>query len=128
MFRLNHIGLTYSNVDQQAERLGIQPLDHGTFKDRLRTHLFNIQTRRPTHILVAQEHHQDGSFHYHCYVHWLSGGRRVNADFFDLDGLHPSIEQLRNPHAWRQYIAKDDDPLEWIEVIDLESDHGYSSE
>lgn len=129
MFQLNHIGLTYSNVDQQAERLGLQPLNHDVLKLELKNHLYNLHRRRPHHIQVAQEKHQDGSYHYHCYVRWLGGGGiQVPPYFFDFQGIHPSIEQLRNPYAWRQYIAKDDNPLDWIQVIDLTEDEAYSSE
>lgn len=128
MFHLTHIGLTYSNVDQQAERLGLQPLNHDLLKIELKNHLYNLHERKPHHIQVAQEKHQDGRLHYHCYVRWFGQGIRVPHTFFDYQGIHPSVEQLRNPYAWRKYISKDDDPLDWIQVIDLNTDDGYDSE
>lgn len=129
-FRLANIGLTYSNVDQQAERLGLPPLNHESFKNELFVHLLNLQRNKPQSILICQEKHQDGAFHYHCMVRWINGGRRVDHTFFDFNGIHPSIEQLvgRGIYRWENYCKKDDpSPFEWVEVFDVETDDAYES-
>lgn len=81
---------------------------------------------QPAKMRIAEEKHQDGAFHYHMYLQWVGRVVEVDHKFFDIDGLHPNIQQLRNPHAWNQYIQKDDDPLEWVVTIYLDSDdEGY---
>lgn len=85
-------------------------------------------TPEPAKIRIAEEKHQDGSFHYHCYVQYVGLVVEVGPCHFDIDGIHPNIQQLRNPHAWNQYIQKDDDPLEWVVTIVLDTDdEGYDT-
>lgn len=120
------LGLTYSNVAQQLQVRDADgiPTNWPSMKGHL---LYFLRTLEPTpvRIRVAEEQHQDGAFHYHVFIQWL-GNHRVDHRHFDWRGVHPNIQFLRNPRAWNRYIEKDDDPLEWVLTIALDSDdEGY---
>jgi len=136
MFRLTFLGLTYSNVDQQATNLQLPPLDHtdsgdtlggNSFRAEIFDLLHNINPRLPSKIHIARERHADGGIHYHVYVEWFGVHTTVDSRAFDIRGIHPSIEQLRNPYAWQQYISKEEHPFEWVQVIDLDDDSGIEA-
>lgn len=122
------LGLTYSNVAQQLahrEQGEDGPLvQYGSVKEGLQLFLINLEPK-PVNVRIAEEKHQDGAYHYHVYISWL-GNHRCDTHFFDWRGVHPNIQILRNPFAWNKYIEKDDDPLEWVMIINLDSDdEGY---
>jgi len=133
-FVLNHegIGLTYSNVAQQ---LLTRSDDGGTIawssmKDRFGYFLRTLDPP-PIAVMVSEETHQDGSFHYHALVRWLGPEQRVDHRFFDYMGIHPNIQQLNDMFAWKTYIEKQDqDPYKWVLTINLDEsdDEGYSSQ
>lgn len=134
------IGLTYSNVNQQLK-------DHPRFTNinvvngrvtetpRLPDHeeilraIQDLPDNNPQFILVAQEYHLTGELHYHCYIQWLEPHDDVTQEYFDLWGMHPNIQQIRDQQDWINYCKKDDmAPLEWVKhLFDSTDDEGYSS-
>lgn len=123
------LGLTYSNVAQQLRYQESynppgRPSSWSSMKDALLAFLVSSDPK-PVQVRIAEEKHQDGSYHYHVYIAWL-GNHRVDHRHFDWRGVHPNIQFLRNPRAWNRYIEKDDTPLEWVLTILLDSDdEGY---
>lgn len=68
-------------------------------------------------LLVAQEEHEDGGKHYHCYIRFSAKPNIRNERFFDFDGHHPNIQSTRSVPKWIEYCTKEDtEPLanfEW---------------
>lgn len=107
LFRRNMrgIGLTYSNVAQQ---LGKEDWDEDCpTKIDVGHALLELQGEID-YMQVAEELHKDGSVHYHVLIQWLTPHSPVAANFFDVLGLHPNIQQLKDINAWQKYINKED--------------------
>lgn len=92
-FRINskHIGLTYPRCNATPEEV-------------LNSHK---SRKNLIYCLVAQEKHQDGENHLHCYLYFEKRKSVENCNFFDYGDYHCSIESLRDPNAWWNYITKD---------------------
>lgn len=64
-------------------------------------------------VIVCSEQHQDGSDHRHAYVRF---NRRIdlrNPRDFDIMGFHCNVQRCQNPEAWKNYIRKDGEFMEW---------------
>lgn len=141
MFSLDGRGLliTYSNMKQQLaksypdvqleDKLVKMTIDDvpNTWASAKELVLEQLRTLLPrmTKALIVQERHQDGSLHVHAYVQGFQTIIQPNQlDFF---GMHPNIEQVKEPWRVKQYLKKDDkDPLKYVMVISLDSDDdGY---
>jgi len=74
-------------------------------KDQLFDHFSSF--RELDHILVAQELHQDGNTHFHCYVSFHSKPNIRNERHFDFNGFHPNIA-IRPKKRAIEYATKED--------------------
>ncbi len=61
----------------------------------------------PSHLITAEERHQDGGIHYHAYVELPSKRDFKNARFCDYEGRHANIGPVRNHQASITYCKKD---------------------
>lgn len=70
--------------------------------------------------LVAQEPHEDGGIHFHCYIEFNRKIDVRNERLFDFEGNHPNIQKVRSKPNVIEYCTKhDDEPLAnftWREV------------
>lgn len=70
--------------------------------------------------LVAQEAHEDGGIHFHCYVEFNRKVDVRNERLFDFEENHPNIQKVRSKQNVIDYCTKDDqEPLanfSWREV------------
>lgn len=71
---------------------------------------------------VAQEPHEDGTPHLHCFVSLVNKINCRHADFFDFKyegrSFHPNIQGARNRGATRRYCQKGGDFIESGEWVD----------
>jgi len=123
--------LTYPRVEQQMDRAGIELVggmleyeEHGqlcqtdSMKSYFMLHLMQIDPQ-PVHIVVAEEKHQDGAKHIHCFVQWIRRNSFPNT-YFDFHGMHPNIQICNNPLAGKRYVMKEDLAcLRWVKCFDL---------
>lgn len=68
---------------------------------------------RVVEAIVSCEQHKDGNNHLHLYLRF---SRRIdvrNPRDFDFMGFHANIQRCANPEAWKTYIRKDGDFVEW---------------
>lgn len=79
-------------------------------KEDIYNHLLSLSIDRNTvqELLVAQETHEDGQPHFHCYLRWSSKPNIRNPNFFDILGFHPNIQTCRSRNQWIQYCTKTD--------------------
>ena len=69
-----------------------------------------------TKVLVAQESHENGGTHFHCYVEFQRKPNIRQANYFDFQGNHPNIQTVRSKNDVIRYCTKEDiDPLVWPE-------------
>lgn len=64
-------------------------------------------------VIVCSEKHQDGSDHRHAYLRF---NRRIdlrNPQEFNYLGNHGNVQRCKNPEAWKNYIRKDGEFVEW---------------
>lgn len=136
------VGLTYSNIQQQLQgnpifqrRVQLQDDEDWAFvpptRHQLALQLLQLPDNDPQHIIVAQEHHQDGALHFHVYIQWLVPHANVGTDYFDIWGMHPNIVQVINQDNWVRYIQKEDAaPFIWVPIffLDASDDSGNDSE
>lgn len=68
-------------------------------------------------IIVAWEHHQDGTPHAHCYVEWATKKdiRDARGHFKFMDHV-PNIQGVRSPKDCMAYVIKDDDYMSKIPI------------
>lgn len=66
-----------------------------------------------TYVLLSEEQHQDGNKHFHALLQHKKKMHIRNAQYFDLLGHHPNIQATKNIQAWKNYIKKDGDWLEY---------------
>lgn len=66
-------------------------------------------------VIVAEEKHEDGSLHLHCYVTYEKQKRISRADYFDIGNpedpdqvFHPNIQSVKNALKCVEYITKFD--------------------
>lgn len=129
-FPLSGLLLTYSNINQQLSR---QVPGGGTMHfESIKEHLgifLKDSNPTPCEVMVAEEHHRDGSLHYHCWINYPPSDRRVDSRHWDFEGIHPNIQVVRKEYALKKYIQKEDrDPWRWVLFIDLTlNDEGYLS-
>lgn len=104
-FRLQatHISLTYPRCDISLE-------DLETF---LRNKSFG--SRKPIHLIISHETHEDGSPHRHAYIKYSAKMETRNARAFDFNGFHPNVQRTENVPAWINYVKKDGTFLEWTD-------------
>lgn len=140
--RVTSILLTYPRIQDQLARSGIETNPDGSLSyweheqlcqsDSIKAfflnHLLQLDPQ-PVHIVVAQELHQDGTPHIHCFVQWLQIRTFPNT-YFDFHGMHPNILFCHKPAEAKAYVMKDDtDPLQWVITIQLDDeDEGFFSE
>jgi len=75
-------------------------------------------------LLVAEELHQDGNTHFHCYVGFEKRISFRNPDKFDFDGCHPNIQAARSVHRVVAYCTKDGNYLAKNVDVKIKSDIG----
>lgn len=84
-------------------------------KQDLYNHLTSLRTVEgvdgiPTlHVLVAQEQHEDGGTHFHCYIEFERKINITNERLFDFQNLHPNIQSVRSKKNVIKYCTKDDE-------------------
>lgn len=111
-FPLKSLLLTYSNPAQQG--LG----ELASTKEALGDYLRDMEPG-PIEVMVAEEHHQDGSLHYHAFVEWAPNQGTVGHNHFDFMGVHPNIQVVRRKFAVSNYIQKEDThPYHFVWIID----------
>lgn len=78
--------------------------------------------------IVAQERHQDGGIHFHCYIKYETKLESRNARIFDILGIHPNICKGSVTRGWADYVAKDGDyitnfykPSDYHHALSLET-------
>lgn len=134
--------LTYPRILDQLERAGIELMDDGSLKyfefdqlchsgsikDFFLNHLLQLDPQ-PAYIIVAQEAHQDGTPHIHCFVQWIRKSSFRN-DYFDFHGMHPNILNINNPVGGKRYCTKyDRSYLKWVKCIFIDDeDEGFFPE
>jgi len=67
-------------------------------------------------VIVCSEPHSDGSHHRHAYLRF---NRRIdlrNPRDFDFMGFHANVQRCTNPEAWKNYIRKDGEFVEWCDA------------
>lgn len=79
-------------------------------------HLKSLQigTKSVVEAIISSETHESGELHRHAYVK-LSG--RVDLRDprkFDYVGRHANIQRCTNPNAWKNYVRKDGDYVEFV--------------
>lgn len=113
MFRLQciHLFLTYSKCPISKEQALIY---------------FQQKGLRYKYIIVAHEHHQDGTDHLHMYVQLKRKCDIRNASLLDMQhqGIcyHGEYESARSPPASKVYCKKDGDYIEDGEGDEVEMD------
>lgn len=105
-----HIALTYPRCDADL--------------NDLLTFLRNKQsgTRVPNQVIVSSETHEDGSLHRHAYIQYDGRINISNSRFYDFGTFHPNLQSCRNVEAWKRYVRKDGNFVDWesdIEEVDL---------
>lgn len=68
---------------------------------------------KPTYIVVASEHHQDGTLHRHAFIQLTDKSNIKDPRFYDIDGYHGRYESARDPTNSREYVCKDAEYVEW---------------
>lgn len=70
---------------------------------------------KPDILVVAQEKHESGKFHYHVFLQRLKKAiRSKNAALFDVGGVHPNIAKRKDGKFeyakadWLEYLDKED--------------------
>lgn len=85
-------------------------------KDKVMEALLSL-SQTPDKVIVAEEHHQDGSIHYHCYLQRDSKFSTRNERYFDIVGHHPNIKKeyingegkrYSVDEGWIEYLLKED--------------------
>jgi len=115
-FPLKCLFLTYANPMKQ----GLEYI--ASMKEAIGFYL-SRKDPQPVEVMVSEEHHQDGSLHYHALVQWAMQKKKVGPRYFDYQGVHPNIQVVRNYNAVRTYIQKEDkSAYHWVNFIDLDSD------
>jgi len=129
--------LTYSNVDQQVRNLTpeernewitlteVNPYPAQNVQNKIMQVLcerfigFDLNS-----IVVARELHADTvSVHFHVYMTFnCSIDAFMGPEDFVICGVRASIEKVRNPFAANTYCRKDNDFVEYVQVIDLTND------
>lgn len=69
------------------------------------------------YLLVAQEHHQDGGLHLHCFLQLKMPINLKNMKKFDLlidtVNYHPEIEECKSIKDWINYCKKEGNWCDW---------------
>lgn len=96
-FRLQgkHLFLTYPQCSLELEYI----------YDHLLT--LPIGNLLPDKLCVAQETHEDGNLHYHCYLYYPSKRNITDPSIYDIDGHHPNMQSCRSPKSVLKYVTKD---------------------
>jgi len=55
-------------------------------------------------VAVAQEHHADGTLHYHAFWQRNSRARIDIATFFNHLDVHPNVKSIKAPKKWLEYL------------------------
>jgi len=134
---VHSILLTYPRVEEQLARAGVETRDDGmiTWWNPADNHLCQVDSikkfflnhllslpKQPDFLVVAQEFHQDGSKHIHCFVQWI-GKQSFPTTYFDWHTVHPNILHCNKPRAALTYCKKQDlIPLRHVRVINLDED------
>ena len=100
-FQGSQWGLTYSCPTERDN-----PIPD---KESLRDKLLDMYACKA--YVVAHELHEDGSDHYHVFLHTKTRVDKSDPTLFDAFGVHPSIKVINPPGPWITYITKDGDYL-----------------
>lgn len=74
-----------------------------------------VGAARVVEVIISSELHEDGNLHRHAFVRFNRRIDQRNSRFFDWEGRHANIQRTQNVPAWKNYIRKDGDFLEWSE-------------
>lgn len=96
-----HVSLTYARCDVPLNEL----LE---FLKTKRIGAYNV-----VEVIVSHELHADGAAHRHAYVRFNGRIDLRRPNFFDINGFHPNVLRTENVPAWKNYVRKDGDCLEW---------------
>jgi len=64
-------------------------------------------------VIVCSERHEDGNLHRHAYVRFNYKVDLRKERFFDFMGKHANVQRTSNVQAWKNYVRKDGECLEW---------------
>lgn len=100
-----YVALTYSDCDR---------LDYDTLYTAITANLGQI----PDYALFGRElHPTTGAQHYHVLVYFGRGIRTRNQRWFDVGGVHPNVQSVREPRAWHDYCQKDGGDIRTFGVL-----------
>lgn len=114
--KAKNICLTYSNISQQNDGflgLSFAPTDTPNANSCLSAFSDFIRARADQrgvsleYCVLGLERHESGHWHLHAGVTFTSYYRTRDAREFDIDGVHPSIENARSFAKWTAYVKKD---------------------
>jgi len=113
------ICLTYSNVNQQQQQQQ-QSMSGGVFSDMgepidsIANKFYEFISDRVIqrgvsieYLIIAREKHTDGQWHFHSGIKFNQPIRTRDARYFDIEGIHPSLEPARQFDRWVSYCKKD---------------------
>lgn len=107
-FNAQRAFLTYAGIGHDGRT--------GYNKEDLYAHLVT-KCSDAKQIIVAWEHHQDGTPHAHCYLEW--GGKKDIRDARSVFGFNnhvPNIQSVRSPKDCMNYVIKDNDYMSKLPV------------
>lgn len=105
-----NIFLTYSNCFKQNPDIldEFENMDACTPERMVKVMINKLMEIKSSKILMCYEKHANQSdFHFHALLQFPKKVDIKNERFFDLFGLHPSIEACRSVMAAKTYIKKD---------------------
>lgn len=115
------VGLTYScPVDAESNPCDAV-WDEEKFLD------FFKEKHNIEHYIFSRETHQNGKYHYHCYLKFHEEFDTSDVGFWDMQGVHPNI--IRKPGKnwinycgkWGDYITNFWEPCPWAAARDAKT-------
>ena len=105
--------LTYKGISDSGLRL-TKPL----LADYLMNQNPNDHTLKPEKYFVCEQMYADGTPHFHAILIYPKRKQVQNQAFYDILGVHPNIQTLRNMKAAIEYVHKQDpNPLTNMDIL-----------
>lgn len=95
--------ITYKGTLDSGKKLVKQEL-----RDQLTTNSSANNLRRPKNYIICQQTYIDGQPHFHVILIYSTRMDIRDPRYFDVLGLHPHFEPMRNMKAALQYVQKQD--------------------
>lgn len=105
--------LTYKGISENGQKLT---------KNTLFQYLLNLNPFErkfgPEKYLICEEKYDSGQPHFHVILGYSVRKRILRPDFYNIMGIHPNIQPVRNMKAALEYVHKEDtDPLTNMDII-----------